>query len=336
MLAYDIDAATEDRSVFAFYPNAARALRIEAEVRAGFADSIAAALAAIAEYGAPDGSDLVARIRSGPVSPVVAGAYTELVEAIFADDVDAAIAIAHDLCSPNFGSHTGLRIVTLSDADLGPGQAARYRRLIDDNSKLQLQVRAYAPEAFATVSGFVSDGAALLEAAMPELAGEMRALVREIVLVDKPGNRHFGASSFQIWGALFLKPYPHGNRAAIVEQLAHETSHALLFGLSKGKPLVRNEPDEVYPSPIRQDLRPMDGVVHATYVIARMHYAMSQLLQSGLLTSEEAEVARATRDAHRAHYQNGLAVVETNAKWTEVGEAAHSAARVYMAAADDA
>jgi HEXXH motif-containing protein len=224
----------------------------------------------------------------------------------------------------------------LSDEDLGPGQAARYRRLIDDDSNLQLQIRAFAPGAFPTVSEFVSDGAALLEAAMPELAGEMKALVREIVLVDKPGNRHFGASSFQIWGALFLKPYPHGNRAAIVEQLAHETSHALLFGLSKGQPLVRNDPNEVYPSPIRQDLRPMDGVVHATYVIARMHYAMSQLLGSGLLSAEEAKVALATRDAHRAHYKNGLAVVETNAKWTEVGEAAHSSARAYMAAADDA
>ena len=298
--------------------------------------SIAASLAAIAEYGAPDGSDLVARIRSGPVSPVVTGAYTELVEAIFADDVNAAIAVARDLCRPNFGSHAGLRIVTLSDADLGPGQAARYRRLINDNSKLQLQIRALRARGLCDGLGVRFGRCGVARGGYAGACWrDARPRARD-VLVDKPGNRHFGASSFQIWGALFLKPYPHGNRAAIVEQLAHETSHALLFGLSKGKPLVRNEPDEVYPSPIRQDLRPMDGVVHATYVIARMHYAMSQLLQSGLLTPEEAEVARATRDAHRAHYQNGLAVVETNAKWTEVGEAAHSAARAYMAAADDA
>jgi hypothetical protein len=45
-----------------------------------------------------------------------------------------------------------------------------------------------------------------------------------------------------------------------------------------GKPLVENEVEELYPSPLRSDPRPIDGVVYATYVTARMDYAVTSLL----------------------------------------------------------
>jgi HEXXH motif-containing protein len=65
-------------------------------------------------------------------------------------------------------------------------------------------------------------------------------------------------------------------------------ARALLFGFGMGKPLVENHEHERYTSPLRGDPRPMDGVVHATYVVARMHYAVTRMLDSGLLTEEEA------------------------------------------------
>jgi hypothetical protein len=75
----------------------------------------------------------------------------------------------------------------------------------------------------------------------------------------------------------------------------------------------------------------MDGVVHATYVVARMHYADTRMLESGLLTEEEAVAAREARERNRQLYADGLAVIETHAKWTRAGAAALSSAKKYMA-----
>ena len=74
--------------------------------------------------------------------------------------------------------------------------------------------------------------------------------------------------------------------------------------------LVANEAEELYPSPLRNDPRPMDGVVHATYVIARMHYTMERLLESGLLTDEEEREAADWIERNAQGYGEGVVVVE--------------------------
>jgi hypothetical protein len=330
MQAAELDTGPLDTNLFAFQPNEARTRKVESRVRAGLAESLAASLRALGEKQAVAGQDLITRIRIGPISPVVFGAYTELVEAIFSDNIKAALAIADELCAPGFGRVGKLRIVTLDDAQLGRGQAARYRRLIDDDQEVGKVLRALPPAEFAPASQRVSNAITLLDAGMPELAGEIRTLVHEVIMVGKPGDWPFGASSFQLWGALFLKLKPKASRVEIAEQLAHECAHALLFGFGMGKPLVENEPQKLYPSPLRRDRRPMDGVVHATYVIARMHYTTSRLLQSGLLTEEETREARELIERNARGYSEGVAVVEAEARWTEVGEAALRCAEAYM------
>jgi len=330
MQAVDLAPCATDASLYDFRPSAVRSRLIEAGVRAGLADSLAAALHALGGETYASGQDLIERIRAGAVAPVVFGAYTELVEAIFSDDVDSALKIADELCAPSFGRVAELRIVTLDDLDLGAGQTARYRRLVDDDQEVGKALRTIPQAEFAHASQRVSDAVALLDAGAPELAGELRTLVHEIVVVDKPGDWPFGASSFQLWGALFLKPKPQAGRVEIAEQLAHECAHALLFGFGMGKPLVENEPEELYPSPLRSDPRPMDGVVHATYVIARMYYTASRLLESGLITAEEAREARSGAERNARGYTEGIAVVKAKARWIPAGEAALASAEAYM------
>ena len=188
-------------------------------------------------------------MRAGPIAPKVFGAYTELVEAIFSDDVDASLAITNEICAPHFGRVDALRVVTLHDSHLGKGQTARYRRLVDDDQELGKELRTLDEAQFADAAKRVHDALALLDVGVPELAEELRTLVHEIVVVGKPGDWPFGASSFQLWGALFLKLKPEASRVEIAEALAHESAHALLFGFGMGRPLVENEPDELYPSP---------------------------------------------------------------------------------------
>ena len=64
----------------------------------------------------------------------------------------------------------------------------------------------------------------------------------------------------------------------MVQALAHESAHLLLFGMCADGPLLENANDDHrYSSPLRTDSRPMDGIVHATFVTARMCCALSQL-----------------------------------------------------------
>jgi hypothetical protein len=312
----------------AFRPAAGAACVVDTRVRARFADSLSAALKSIADDSYRC-RDLIARLRAGPVAPAIFASYTELVEAIFRDDVDTARNIAAKMSATDFGSVSALRIVTLGDSYLGCGQTVRYRRLVDEDPALGVELKALTPSELAAGAEWVGKALSLLEKAAPEVAGEFEALMREVVLVDR-ADTTFSATSFQLWGALFMKINRDTTRVEIAEALAHETAHALLFGSSMGKPLVENLTEELYTSPMRGDQRPMDHVVHATYVIARMHYTVSRLLGCGLLTDEEQRAARDARKRHENYFRKGLSEVAPHARWTPEGEAAFASASEYM------
>ena len=152
MRAADLCALGRDTSPFAFEPNALRGRKVATLVRAELADSLEAVLLALGDAIGLAGKDLIARVRAGPISPVVFGAYTELVEAVFSDDIDMASRIAAELCAPNFGCVDKLRIVTLDDVHLGVGQTARYRRLVDDDQEIGKDLRRLTEDEFAGTS----------------------------------------------------------------------------------------------------------------------------------------------------------------------------------------
>lgn len=317
-----------------FAPHEARAAAVAADVRAGLADSLAAALGALDPDALRHAADLLAGLRAGPVSPSVFGAYTELVDAIFADDTARARIIADELATPGFGAVEALRIVTLTDADLGAGQAARYWRLMDEDPEVSAALRALDRHEFEAASARVREALALLAAGAPELAGELNALVNQIVLVETQGDGYFGgASSFQLWGALFLHFGPEATRHQIAEALVHEAAHALLFGFAMGGPLVENPDEDRFASPLRPDKRPMDGVVHATYVIARMHWWATRLMRSGLLEASEIAPVREAAERHVRLFTEGASVIDRHARFTPAGEAAFASARAWMASA---
>ncbi len=79
----------------------------------------------------------------------------------------------------------------------------------------------------------IADSIALIRAADPELASEIDVLGRQLVLAEgDAGTLKFsGASTFFLWGALVLNPKTNGDALTLAETLAHESGHALLFGL---------------------------------------------------------------------------------------------------------
>ncbi len=79
-------------------------------------------------------------------------------------------------------------------------------------------------------------GLDLMQRAAPALWGEFRGLVRHVICVRNPPGATMqfdGGSHYQLWGALFLNVNPDVTPDAMVEVLAHESAHSLLFGLLK-------------------------------------------------------------------------------------------------------
>jgi len=77
----------------------------------------------------------------------------------------------------------------------------------------------------------------------------------------------------------------------------------------------------------------MDGVFHATYVVARMHQTLTRLLASGAVEPADRERALADLAAHQRNFAAGDAVIRENGRLTPLGAEVIETARAYMASA---
>jgi hypothetical protein len=281
-------------------------------------------------------TQLAEAIKMRPVRPAVFALYTSLVEAIGANDSAAARRTADRLLEtdPEGGA---TRVAMLDDGELGSGIADVYARLLNDDPGLPLPIAPVLDEQQAVAA--VTAALALIDRSAPEMAAEIRGLAREIVAVrpaadprDSAVTDFDGATTFYLWGAVFVNPV---NRTVVdlAQTLAHETGHLLLFGLSPGEPLVENPDDERYASPLRQDPRPMEGIVHAAYVIARMHYFLAAALRAGALPEEDRRSAAAQAAGHIESFFDAAATIERHARFRPTGASVFRSAADYMKAA---
>ena len=298
-------------------------------MRAGLADSLTTIFDSLdTPADATRRIALLARLAAGPVPPGLFAVYVELVLAIFADRDLEVEALLDKLLGP-WPVAEGLRIVTLDDAELGVGQSARYQRLLIDD--IACAIEPLRPDALEAAAARLTQGLDLLSVGAPDLFREFRALVRQVVLVapgaGPQGFSFGGASTFSLWGALVLNAEGFSDRVSIAVSLAHEAAHTHLFGLALGGRLTENDEDERYPSPLRRDMRPMEGVAHAAYVTARMVYALKALIASGELDARETGLASDRLSVNEAAQAQGLATVMDNARFTPVGAAAFEGLR---------
>jgi HEXXH motif-containing protein len=274
------------------------------------------------------------RLRAGPVPPLVFGAYFELVLALESGDLDSARELLLEIAAaPN---HAGGPIVLDLGEPATDRAAARYQRLIDTDPNEPFHVLPPPPELSLAFRQRIAEAFALLERGDPEIADEIRGLLREIVLAVgpiRPGSMTFdGASSFMLWGAILLNPRLLTSPLDVAQALAHESGHNLLFGLCADGSLVENDDEPRYRSPLRQDLRPMDGIVHATFVTARMHRSLARLRASRALSRDEAAQAGRLLADHVRNFAMGWEIVDRDARLTERGRTIMTDARQHMQA----
>jgi HEXXH motif-containing protein len=329
----------EFEDLYGFEPSAERVRFLDQRMRTRLADS----LRHIWEQGedllqvpSDEFQEFLNHLEKRPVSPLAFSFYSDTVLAIEEDDIEEASRLLQQMVSlrPHPG---GILISELGDPQRDP-IAQRYARLLlDPDDSLKFEIFPPPDEAAAKCRRLIKEAFDLMDAGDPELAAEIRALLREIVLaagtLESKAMTFDGASAFMLWGAIIINGNQPKGELTMLQMLAHESSHNLLFGFSADEPLVENSPDELFGSPLRMDPRPMDGIYHATFVLARMHRAVKGLLDSGILSATQKEIAEKDLADNARLFANGIETVDRFGKLTPLGKIVMEGAKAYMASA---
>jgi HEXXH motif-containing protein len=276
------------------------------------------------------------RIEAHRVSPSVFARYYEIVRAVETGDAPMAARLFSEIAAL-VEDERQLRSLPFDRVSLGD-DFDRYGEIVSARNERLLISPDHAR--WTEFNRCVNAAFALLDATDASLASEVRALVLEIIGACAAGESSTpsfgGASSFMLWGAIFLNVDRHQTALDALEGVVHEATHQLLFGLFHREPFVANASDELFVSPLRPDPRPMDGVFHATFVCARLNYLYRRLRAVRPSSLSPADLACVERriEQQRARFLGGFATIEKHALLTPVGRDVIEAAHAYVLSGD--
>lgn len=159
----------------------------------------------------------------------------------------------------------------------------------------------------------------ILKVSHPQAYQEARRLARLIIFLNVEG--FLSGSNFETLGNLYLRDALERKTIAdYIEAIIHETGHVLIFSLTIEDELVLNSNEEVYPSPLRQDPRPMMGIFHTFFVAARNILIFDNLLKLNLpeLIPERIRLQELFSLFTKA-YQEGREVITKQGRLTDKG-----------------
>lgn len=276
--------------------------------------------------------ELSLQVRTHRVSPGVFGRYYDLVFAARQQQHAMVIDLWREIvdlasCEPK------LSVLPFTNDALGQ-DLSRYSRLLGLNQASTAILDVPDCESWHLFEDNVVAALALIREADEALADEAGSLITQVIGAGSSrknaGGGFGGISSFMLWGAVFLNVAKHRTVLDVFEGLVHEAAHHVLFGLSVREPLVTNSPAERYDSPLRPDPRPMDGVFHATFVCARLHYALGRLRDTDTVARSSAmrrEIDDRMQTRARS-FHDGLDTVRCHGRLSPTG------AQIVIAAAD--
>lgn len=318
-----------------FYPSAAVALEFDKTTRDRLADSLtylAEVCSEQIELSVPQLQQALDRIRTQSILPETLAAYYELVQAIQADDFDLVQSLFQEILDATTAGETLQAIPFLSSKTDLP--SIRYMQQVDTDPANPFNIRQSSQGDFNRAEQLISDSLDLLETESPELFAEITALIKRVMIGSgptEPGLNTFdGASAPGLWGAIVLNAIEPKDVVDMAQTLAHESCHNLLFGYCIDGRLVHNPDDERYASPLRIDPRPLDGIYHATFVLARMYYTAATIADSAQLSPELQQKAQQEMKDRQVGFYDGLSTLKQHADYTDQGKALMDAAEAYM------
>lgn len=310
---------------FDFEPDGARAAVLVAEINRRLIGSLRYVFGEVGEtlgWSAGDFDAWLATLeRAERLDPLIHTLFHTLVAEIEAGEWQIAAAHAARLLTLG-AAQPGLGIHAVDADDAGPRPVRLLGRFADLEESNRLDLIAPTPELVAGIVPPIEQALDLIRRNDPEMDEEFRVLIKDLLLVSQAPEHLFttaAVSCFQNWGGLLFNPVVQRDVLDIVELIAHECTHLLLFALALDEPLLTNPPDQLYFSPLRGAPRTMDGVYHATIVSARVARALLRQAQSLDTDAKYRDVAldRARRSADL--FEDGVAIILSDDALTPLG-----------------
>lgn len=162
-----------------------------------------------------------------------------------------------------------------------------------------------------------------LRAVDPVTAAEFDAMVTDVVIMSSGVIN--GGTSFKAFGYLLLRQRQfRPDWTNYLETLVHEAAHLYLYCLWSIDPIITADGGRLYRSPLRSEPRPLSGIFHAMFVLARIIRSLSRFAQDPRYAADVSTMSTAYNNARnsaplRQKFEDAFAVVAENAELSPLG-----------------
>jgi hypothetical protein len=181
-----------------------------------------------------------------------------------------------------------------------------------------------APHLFATDEKLLTQNKQTLSKAMdiakqyaPDIYEEAYAFISSVMFVQ--GDNIKAGSSVGALGLIYIEQRFAPTPLEMLDIFVHEAAHQYLHGVSFEDELVLNPPEERYEAPLRKEKRPLSGIYHAAFVLARIIYTFDKILQSDC-QSLDRELLEAKKEHYKLRYSKGCEILYKYANLTPRGK----------------
>jgi len=172
---------------------------------------------------------------------------------------------------------------------------------------------------FTALSSHLENATTLIAAVDAPMADEINILTASIRLLNN--NNTLAATSPKFFGAIYIsmpeRDLKQHQVLVLVDHLVHETSHLFLNTILTHDPLMLNDENARYSSPIRKDPRPMLGIYHAVFVLSRVIRILKRISEFDLY--HDADFLNKCIKRFIRHYEEGFETVKQHGILTDLG-----------------
>jgi HEXXH motif-containing protein len=137
-------------------------------------------------------------------------------------------------------------------------------------------------------------------------------------------------TALRAFSGVLFNAHSEASRLQSAVSLVHEAAHMALFAYSPKEGVVTNSPTERYVSPLRTDPRPLEGIFHQSFVLARMMYGLGLLRESTDASAEESDFASNFINCSVPRFNDAVETLNRHARLTPQGAKALEASKHFV------
>ena len=248
------------------------------------------------------------------IHPVAYAWFRELaLETLYPDGDSPIVAIGLDSLGSSCLDWRPLKpdeiLIVQPDDHRSPYTTDGWSMLLNEGTSGRLKIESPTDDSFQNFLERVDEALKLFRSYAAGDYAEWRESMRMIVAVRQCTDSEIGlagGSSLFLPGVMVVNVQYCDTTANTLATLVHEAAHVRLNSLCSHESLSLNSPDARFTSPLRADDRPMEGVIHATFVCATIVDLFSHIaaqLDDENLVEDFLEIAKNHREPVRVHAQ---------------------------------